>query len=231
MSEKIYAWLLRLYPSSFQKAYGAEALQIFRDRAREEKGLLAGLRLWLDLLSDLAVSVPRCYRTFPAAFPAAKPCADGAPFFLILEDEPLSFGSLFYGGVASVVFYGFLLFLVSHGGSHFLIRAPKTPQPVSNSQAIETPKPTVVFSYSPAHPAPGSMITLTATVVGASMRPTPTGQVRFFDGGTALTSLSVGTLDQGAVTVKAELPFGTTHSLWALYYGDGNYRAASSLEE
>jgi hypothetical protein len=231
MSEKIYAWLLRLYPTSFQKAYGAEALQIFRDRARDEKGLLAGLRLWLDLLGDLAISVPRCYRTFPSAFPAAKPCAGGAPSFLILEDEPLSFGSLFYGGIASVVFYGFLLFLVSHGGSRFLIRAPETPQPVSNSQAMAMPKATVVFSCSPAHPAPGSMITLTATVVGAGTRPTPTGQVRFFDGSTALTTLSVGKLDQGAVTVNAELPFGATHSLWALYYGDANYRAASSLDE
>jgi hypothetical protein len=27
MSEKIYAWLLRLYPSHFREAYGNEALQ------------------------------------------------------------------------------------------------------------------------------------------------------------------------------------------------------------
>ena len=42
MSEKIYAWLLRLYPSRFREAYGDEAVQLFRDRARDEKWL--GLR-------------------------------------------------------------------------------------------------------------------------------------------------------------------------------------------
>jgi hypothetical protein len=38
MSENIYAWLLRLYPARFREAYGSEALQLFRDRARDKKG-------------------------------------------------------------------------------------------------------------------------------------------------------------------------------------------------
>jgi hypothetical protein len=38
MSEKIYALLVRLYPSHFREAYGEAALQLFRDRARDEKG-------------------------------------------------------------------------------------------------------------------------------------------------------------------------------------------------
>jgi hypothetical protein len=38
MSEKIYAWLLRLYPSHFRDRYGEEALQLFRDRAAHERG-------------------------------------------------------------------------------------------------------------------------------------------------------------------------------------------------
>jgi RimJ/RimL family protein N-acetyltransferase len=37
MSEKIYGWLLRLFPSHFRQGYGDEALLLFRDRAREEK--------------------------------------------------------------------------------------------------------------------------------------------------------------------------------------------------
>ena len=45
MSEKIYAWLLRLYPSHFRKDYGGEALQLLRDRARNEKGFLP--TIWL----------------------------------------------------------------------------------------------------------------------------------------------------------------------------------------
>ena len=40
MSEKIYALLLRLYPAHFLKNYGDEALQLFRDRSRDERGTL-----------------------------------------------------------------------------------------------------------------------------------------------------------------------------------------------
>jgi hypothetical protein len=46
MSEKIYARFLHLYPSRFREAYGEEALQLFRDRARHERGLFRRLRLW-----------------------------------------------------------------------------------------------------------------------------------------------------------------------------------------
>ena len=62
MSEKIYAWLLRLYPSRFRQEYGDAAMQLFRDRSRHERGLLSALRLWLDLFTDLAISVPLQYR-------------------------------------------------------------------------------------------------------------------------------------------------------------------------
>ena len=41
MSEKIYACLLRLYPARFREQYEAEALQLFQDRMRDERGLLA----------------------------------------------------------------------------------------------------------------------------------------------------------------------------------------------
>jgi hypothetical protein len=47
MSEKIYTWLLRLYPCHFREAYGDAALQLFRDRWRDERGVFASLRLWL----------------------------------------------------------------------------------------------------------------------------------------------------------------------------------------
>ncbi len=58
MSEKLYEFLLRLYPEHFRRTYGDEALRLVRDRARSEKGFLSGLRLWLDLLLDLAKSLP-----------------------------------------------------------------------------------------------------------------------------------------------------------------------------
>ena len=40
MSEKLYAFLLKLYPDHFRRTYGDEALRLVRDRARDEKGFL-----------------------------------------------------------------------------------------------------------------------------------------------------------------------------------------------
>lgn len=61
MSEKIYVLLLKLYPNHFRRAYGDEAVRLVLDRARDEKGFFRGVRLWLDLLVDLAISLPREY--------------------------------------------------------------------------------------------------------------------------------------------------------------------------
>ncbi len=59
ISEKIYRLLLHLYPHRFRSEYGAEMLQLFRDRLATET---SHLRLWLDVLADLAISVPREHR-------------------------------------------------------------------------------------------------------------------------------------------------------------------------
>jgi hypothetical protein len=59
MSEKIYAWLLKLYPKSFRGEYGASALQLFRDRLGVERGVFGRFRLWFDVIADLTISVPR----------------------------------------------------------------------------------------------------------------------------------------------------------------------------
>jgi hypothetical protein len=59
MSEKIYVWLLKLYPRRFRKQYAAAALQLFRDRRRVERGPIRRLRFWLDILNDLVLSLPR----------------------------------------------------------------------------------------------------------------------------------------------------------------------------
>jgi hypothetical protein len=45
MSERLFLLLLRLYPSSFRRAYGQEALQLFRDRARDQSGFCSTMRL------------------------------------------------------------------------------------------------------------------------------------------------------------------------------------------
>jgi hypothetical protein len=58
MSEKIYAWLLKLYPTRFREEYEASALQLFRDRLGAERGVFRRFRFWLDVIADLAISVP-----------------------------------------------------------------------------------------------------------------------------------------------------------------------------
>lgn len=72
MSDKILRWLLRLYPRCFRAEYGDAMLQLFRDRMAAETGRLDRLRLWMDLLGDLAISVPLEHWRRPH-FTAAEP--------------------------------------------------------------------------------------------------------------------------------------------------------------
>src|SRR5258706_3751464 len=105
MSEKLYAWLLRLYPSHFREDYGEEALRLFRDRARDERGVLPRLRLWLDLFCDLAISLPSEYFHVPA--PRVAPLVPrrlyGFPALFVLDDASPRPGALAIGGLLSLV--------------------------------------------------------------------------------------------------------------------------------
>jgi hypothetical protein len=94
MSEKIYALLLRLYPAHFRRMYGEEALQLVRDRMRDEQGVWAKARLWWDLVADFAKFAPREYGYIPVvlAGAAAGLRVGGVPSFWILEDEPMRAG-------------------------------------------------------------------------------------------------------------------------------------------
>lgn len=58
MPEWLFVRMLRFYPCEFQRDYGADALQLIRDRARDEPSVRMQLRLCLDILTDLlAVSL------------------------------------------------------------------------------------------------------------------------------------------------------------------------------
>ena len=120
MSEKIYALLLRLYPSHFRVSYGEAALQLFRDRARDEKGFFPTVRLWLDLLADLAISVPREYRHVPQALLAASASQrlGGAPSFFVLEDESPRPGAFFFGGALTLLAVAGFSIGINHAGSY-----------------------------------------------------------------------------------------------------------------
>lgn len=228
MSEKIYAFLLQLYPSRFRRVYGQEALQLFRDRARDERGFLSGLRLWLNLLGDFVVSLPAVYRsdsTLPVVSQVRHPW-DGTPSFRSLEPETVNVQSLFYGGIASLVAYGSIVVLIGYGGNFLHGRASeaqRTPRPF---ETIPKRTPTITLSYSPADPAPGSVIHLTAKVFALGGSP-PTGDVRFFDG---IAVLNVGELDNGTTSVKGRLPNSAKHILRATYLGDAKYSPASSVQ-
>jgi hypothetical protein len=120
MSEKIYALLLRLFPSRFREAYGEDALQLFRDRARDEKGFFPRFRLWLDLLRDLAISAPREYLYAQPAFigASAEQHLAGSPAFFVLEDASPRPGALLFGGILSLMAVGAFWLAITYVGNH-----------------------------------------------------------------------------------------------------------------
>ena len=120
MSEKIYAWLLQLYPSQFREAYGGEALQLFRDRVRDEKGFFSCLRLWLDLIVDLAISIPREYGYAQAApFGASVPQRlNNVPVFYVLEGGSPRPGTMLFGSVLSCLALAIFWISLGHAGNY-----------------------------------------------------------------------------------------------------------------
>lgn len=116
MSEKIYARLLRLYPSSFRKKYEGEALQLIRDRLRDETGFFRRARLGWDLLIDVTVGLPQAYQNSYAVTEATSlsPNSEGIPSFRVLGKEPLRPGSILVGGTLSLAALGAFVFVMSH---------------------------------------------------------------------------------------------------------------------
>ena len=134
MSEWIYACLLRLYPARFRKQYGEEALQLFRDRWRDEAGFVRRCRLCLDLVLDGSVGLRQAYRNSSAtAAPAAiAPASGAAPLFRMLEKEPLGPGVILLGGVLSLGAIAAFASMMSHA-----IADRSEPDPRAASSPIE----------------------------------------------------------------------------------------------
>jgi hypothetical protein len=120
MSEKIYSFLLRLYPARFRRQYGAEALQLFRDRQRDEQGLQRKLHLWIDLLIDFSSGIPSAYRNTytTAATTTAWQTVTGFPAFRTLEEEPLRPASIATGGIFAMAMIALFIFAMNHSAAY-----------------------------------------------------------------------------------------------------------------
>ncbi|HKF48826.1 MAG TPA: S41 family peptidase [Terracidiphilus sp.] len=117
MSEKIYAFLFRLFPARFRAAWHDEALHLFCDRARHERGFIKSLLLWIDLLADIAVTLPRIYSSEdPSLLPAATANSSGVPSFYMLQRQPIQPRSYAMGTILSVVAIAVVIVLLNHGG-------------------------------------------------------------------------------------------------------------------
>ncbi len=114
MSEKLYSLLLKLYPNHFRRAYGDEALRLVLDRARDEKGFLRRLRLWLDLLVDLAISLPREYSKAPATRILVANPVNGDPSFQLLTERSLNPALLFVAGLLTAAAFWTCVTAVAH---------------------------------------------------------------------------------------------------------------------
>jgi hypothetical protein len=114
MSEKLYSLLLKLYPNHFRRAYGDEALRLVLDRARDEKGFLCRLRLWLDLLVDLAISLPREYSKAPTTRILVANPVNGDPSFQLLTGRSLNPALLFVAGLLTAALFWTCATAVGH---------------------------------------------------------------------------------------------------------------------
>ena len=172
MSEKLYTLLLRLYPAAFRREYGDAALQLFRDRLHDERGFLPRLRLWLDLLVDLGLSIPPEYRRAPSTLvPAPLQAKSGLPSFNLLESELPRPGTFLFGTIFALASLGVLGFVLNHPGETNLFRRSSSQTP-ARSSASPTSAPQLSkdagaqsSGSTPAHPDQQSSVPPPATAV------------------------------------------------------------------
>jgi hypothetical protein len=191
MSEKIYACLLRLYPANFRQAHGDDALQLFRDRLRDETGFFRRTRLWFDIFVDLALSLRHLYSTSqPELAEAFVPHCAGAPRFFVLQEEPLRPAALFPGCVLSLAALSLLSVLLNQADTlhsapsqatasqfHSVNRqtsAATKPDVDSAEQVVSddaAPDETATFARPFPTPTNSSATTASTSVVGSALDP------------------------------------------------------------
>jgi hypothetical protein len=93
-----------------------------------------------------------------------------------------------------------------------------------NAAKANTPSFTLGSSQNPS--AAGNVVTFTAVLSGPAG--TPTGNVVFRDNGEAIVGCAGLALTNGRVTCSPRLNTVGTHSITAIYLGDGNYNGITS---
>jgi hypothetical protein len=181
MSEKLYALLLRLYPSRFREKYAEDARQLYRDRFRNEKGLFRRARLCWDLVADMVVGLPQAYRNSYTAASTTSLSANGdwVPSFQALNKEPLPPGFIFLGSVLAFT----VLFSFSFAMSRPVLSGQRSP---SNSR--QSPIEAVIRSLN--QPISPDSIGENPRGSAASASSTAAGPQRKFDSTVGSASIS-----------------------------------------
>ena len=103
----------------------------------------------------------------------------------------------------------------------------QTSTSTSLTEVINTGLSSTTSLTSSANPSvDGNLVTFTATVTGSGA--TPTGDVAFYNGGTLLDTVALGTTATACFSTSV-LPVGTTN-LTAVYMGDSNYASSQSVQ-
>ena len=106
MSDRLLSALLALYPPQFRREFGAECARLLRDRFRDERGVVARMRLCVDVLNDLVFGVPRLYVPARPALAAPVPPQVCGSIFRLAEEEGLSLGALMCAVALSMAAFG-----------------------------------------------------------------------------------------------------------------------------
>lgn len=124
-SQRVYRWLLHLYPQIYRATYEAEMFHVFTDQCREaykQGGRLSILSLWLRTLADVTTSLVREHLSDSRARLGLLEAAPNEPLpwkgVLLVLIPGLIF---FVSQVEQVTSDNDWFFLVFHRGAYFLI--------------------------------------------------------------------------------------------------------------
>jgi hypothetical protein len=131
MSEKMFAFLLSLYPPGFRERYFQEAMLVYRDRYRHETGLFRRARLWWDVLTDFVTGLPRAWQAScsAVAVPSESRILNG-PSFHLLHSEPLRPAVILVGGMLTLGAVGAFTFVLRAAFLHPI--QPNTMSPIES---------------------------------------------------------------------------------------------------